>query len=188
MRRRILLICVLMMFLFAGCGTGDQEAALEEIRQRYAADSAFTAKTAVRVELPERAAEYVIDWTYDRGVSRLTVAEPEEIAGITAETGDQGLSFLYEGAVLTVEPAGTVLSPLEVLPELQYGWAGGLIDDVCWDTWEGTETLAVSYSIERGGSAILQRVWFDRSRCTPLYAEVYQNGALTMRCTFLTFQ
>lgn len=188
MRRGFLLICVLMMLLFAGCGAGDQEAYLEEIRLRYGTDSAFTAKTAVRVELPEHAAEYVIDWTYESGVSRLTVAEPEEIAGITARTDDQGLSFLYEDAVLTVEPAGEVLSPLEALPELLFGWAGGIAEDVCWDTWEGAEALAVSYSMERNGRTLSQRVWFDRSRYTPLYAEVYQNGSLTMRCTFLTVQ
>ena len=187
MRRGFLLICVLMMLLLAGCGAGDQEAFLEEIRLRYTPDSAFTAKTAVRVEQPDRAADYVIDWSYDRGVSRLTVAEPEEIAGITVETSDQGLSFLYEDAVLTVDPAGAVLSPLEALPELLFGWSGGIVEDACRDTWEGAEAMAVSYSMERGGRTLHQRVWFDRGRYTPLYAEVYQDDRLTMRCTFLTF-
>ena len=188
MRRSLLFFCALMMFLTAGCSTGAKKALPDDIRASYSAIQEFTTRTAITVETADRTAEYQIDWVYQHGISTMTVVEPEEIAGITARTNDQGLHFLYKDAVLTVEPGGTVLSPLEALPELFFGWVGGEVQDYTRETRNGVETLAVSYAMERGGRPYCQRVWFDAARLTPLEAEFYQNGVLTLRCTFLTFQ
>lgn len=188
MRRRTLVLCVLMMLFLSACGADRTGELLDEITARYAASPAFDARIAARLELTDRTADYVIDWQFRDGQSTLTVAEPEEIAGIRCMTDDAGLHFQYEGAVLTVDPDGEALSPLEALPQLCFGWSGGQVEDCCRETRQDMETLAVTYSHQRGGADEVQRVWFDTQRLTPVYAEISENGKLVLACEFLLFQ
>ena len=187
MTRRICFLCVLMILLLSACAAGNSRDLLTDITNLYGSAEKFDSRVSIRVELPERTASYVIDWQYDAGRSVLTVVEPEPIAGITAETEDNGLTFRYEDAVLLVEPSGGGVSPLEALPELYFGWSGGLVRDYNTERYQDEETLAVTYSQERGANDYMQRVWFDPARLTPLYAELYQAEALVLTCEFLTF-
>lgn len=187
MKRRICFLCVLMIFLLSACAAKESRDLLADITELYASAEEFDSRVSIRVELPERTASYVIDWRYDAGKSILTVAEPEQIAGITAETDDNGLTFRYEDAVLTVDSTGDGVSPIEALPELYFGWSGGLVKDFCTETWREEEALAVTYSQMRGANEYTQRVWFDPARLTPLYAEFYQGEKLALTCEFLTF-
>lgn len=175
-----------MLFLSA-CGADRDAELLSRITARYGAAARFTARTAVRVELTERTLDFVIDWRQAAGTGVLTVAEPEEIAGIRCETDDLGLHFRYEGAVLTVDPSGGTTPPLEALSRLHYDWAGGQVQDCCRETLQDAETLAVTYFRNRGETVCTQRVWFDAERLTPLRAEYYEDGRMLLSCEFLIF-
>ena len=187
LRRGICFLCVLMIVFFSACTAGDNQKLLANITDLYATAGEFDSRVSITVELPQRTATYVIDWQYAAGKSILTVAEPEQIAGITAETEDNGLTFHYEDAVLVVDSSGDGISPIEVLPELYFGWSGGLVKDFNMETYQDEDALAVTYSQERGTNEYTQRVWFDPVRLTPLYAEFYQGDALALTCEFLTF-
>ena len=188
MKRRICFFCALMMWLLPACAAGSNQTLLSEITDRYASTEEFTSRVSVTVELPSRTTNYVIDWQYAAGISTMTVVEPESIAGITAETEDDGLTFRYADAVLVVDSSGEGVSPLEALPELYFGWSGGLVKDCVREDWQEQETLAVTYSQTRGTREYMQRVWFDPMRLTPLYAELYEGETLALSCEFLTFQ
>lgn len=187
MKRRVCFLCVLMMLLLPACAAGDSKNLLADITNLYATTEGFDSRVSINVELPERTATYVIDWQYAAGKSVLTVAEPEQIAGITAETDDNGLTFRYADAVLVVDSSGDGVSPIEALPELYFGWAGGLVKDLNKETYQEEEALAVTYSQKRGTNEYTQRVWFDPARLTPLYAEFYEGESLALTCEFLTF-
>ncbi len=187
MKRRICFLCVLMILFLPACAAGKSRDLLADITSLYAATEGFDSRVSITVELPERTATYVIDWQYAAGKSILTVAEPEQIAGITAETDDNGLTFRYADAVLVVDSAGDGVSPIEALPELYFGWSGGLVKDFNTETFREEEALAVTYSQKRGANEYTQRVWFDPGLMTPLYAEFYQGEALALTCEFLTF-
>lgn len=187
MKRRVCFLCVLMMLLLPACAAGDSKNLLADITNLYATTEGFDSRVSINVELPERTATYVIDWQYAAGKSVLTVAEPEQIAGITAETDDNGLTFRYADAVLVVDSSGDGVSPIEALPELYFGWAGGLVKDLNKETFHEEEALAVTYSQKRGTNEYTQRVWFDPVRLTPLYAEFYEGESLALTCEFLTF-
>lgn len=187
MKRRICFLCVLMILFLPACAAGANKNLLEDITTLYASAEEFDSRVSINVELPERTATYVIDWQYAAGKSTLTVAEPEQIAGITAETDDKGLTFRYADAVLVVDSSGEGVSPLEALPELYFGWSGGLVKDYCKETYQEEEAFAITYSQKRGGNEYTQRVWFDPVRLTPLYAEFYEGDALALTCEFLTF-
>lgn len=176
-----------MMLLLPACAAGDSKNLLADITNLYATTEGFDSRVSINVELPERTATYVIDWQYAAGKSVLTVAEPEQIAGITAETDDNGLTFRYADAVLVVDSSGDGVSPIEALPELYFGWAGGLVKDLNKETYQEEEALAVTYSQKRGTNEYTQRVWFDPARLTPLYAEFYEGESLALTCEFLTF-
>lgn len=188
MRRWISLFCALMMLPLAACSSRGAGELLQKLTALYASAERFDTRVSLQVDLPERVTEYVIDWVYEDGRSTLTVVEPQEISGICAETDDRGLSFRYKDAILTVDPSGEGVSPIEALAELQFGWSGGLVLDRCMETFREDEALAVTYSVARGARESTQRVWFDPVRLTPLYAEYYEEDALVVRCDFLTFE
>lgn len=79
-----------MIVFFSACTAGDNQKLLANITDLYATAGEFDSRVSITVELPQRTATYVIDWQYAAGKSILTVAEPEQIAGITAETEDNG--------------------------------------------------------------------------------------------------
>ena len=82
MRRGAAVFCALTMLFLSACGADRDAELLSRITARYGAAARFTARTAVRVELTERTLDFVIDWRQAAGTGVLTVAEPEEIAGI----------------------------------------------------------------------------------------------------------
>lgn len=176
-----------MILLLPACAAGDNKNLLADITNLYATTEGFDSRVSINVELPQRTATYVIDWQYTTEKSVLTVASPEQIAGITAETDDNGLTFRYADAVLVVDSSGDGVSPIEALPELYFGWAGGLVKDFNKETYHEEEAFAVTYSQKRGTNEYTQRVWFDPVRLTPLYAEFYEGEALALTCEFLTF-
>ena len=187
MKRGTLVFCVLMMLVLSACGADRDTELLSRITARYAAVPDFDARTAVRVELPDRAMDFVIDWHLAAGTGTLTVAEPAQIAGLSCETDDMGLHFRYAGAVLTLDPSGGRVSPLEALSRFPYDWAGGQVQDCCRETRQGAEALAVTYERSQGGTSCVQRVWFDTERLTPLFSEYYEDGTLVLSCEFLLF-
>ncbi len=176
------------MLVLPGCGGRAGQDTLSDITALYASADRFDSRISIRVELPDRTMDYVIDWQYDAGRSTLTVVEPLPIAGIACETDDSGLTFRYADAVLQVDPSGEGVSPLEAPAELLFGWSGGLVQDCCPSVWNEEEALAVTYSQTRGADNYTQRVWFDPERLTPLCAELYEGDTLALTCEFLTFQ
>ena len=186
-RLSVPMLLILLLLPLSAC-EDSQEDTLSKLESFYSSLSAFTARVSAKVELSDCVQEYVLDWEYDRGAYRITVAEPEILEGIyIAGSEREGLTLGYDDAVLTVDPSGEVISPLDALTELLFDWKGGVPQDYCYELCGEENTLAVSYSRVLESRRFSQRVWFSTEDFTPVRAEVFSEGEMVAAFDFLLF-
>ncbi len=182
--RRSILPLLLCAVLLCGCGGEKSMAVQDQYRTVMSAD--MEAEVISRTAADDR--RFVLTCRYDRdGQSVTTVAEPEELKGLTAVLTDGQLSLKSKDQLL---PTGDVtdICPANCLPYLLGALADGYL------TEQGTETLeempCLRLTLEttgQSGAAVLCAVWLDEGSLIPRYAEFSQNGKVVLTVRMISF-
>ena len=171
-------ISALMMTLLLLTGCGRREAKLENefaaFRDGVKSAQSIQAQVQLSCDSGSVVSQYGLSLDYDGSRVRVTITEPELIAGISAvvENGEGRLE--YEGVMLGVgELAG--MTPAAALPEMLEGMAYGY-KELLW----------------REAGYLVARLWLDDenvmtlwlSEGQPLCAEIAAGGQTLMTCRF----
>jgi len=179
---------LILLFSLSACS---QESAktLEKIETYYQSLEAFTARVNAQVELADRVQNYVLDWEFSHGAYRITIVEPEVLAGISISGAEnEGITLEYDSLTLAVDADGSVISPLESLTLALEDWRGCVAQEYGYTLCQDKNALAVTYSRQHNGYQLSQQVWFDPESCAPQAVEIYADGALVTEFEFLLFQ
>lgn len=188
MKSFCVLMIIILLFLFLPSCTRRTQDTLSSIENFYHSLDSFSARVAANVELPDRVQEYILDWTYSAGAYNISIAQPDILADIFISGSlSDGLSIGYDDVLLSVDPSGDVLSPLESLNEMFVDWHGGIADEYCFEQCQDINSLCVGYSHILNGREFRQRIWFDPDSCLPKYAEIYSDNAMIVTFDFLLF-
>lgn len=193
--RRSGVMCVLMMtLLLSACGgaggtSKPQEQALI-IRGEYLESAGCTAKLDVTADYGQRVYTYTVDVSVAGEETVLTVAAPQELAGITARVTGSGSSLEYDGAILETGPLDDEgLTPLSAVPTLLESARSGFIDSCTTQLLGEQETLQIlcrdpALPVGQGRETTL---WFDAQSHALVRGEIALDGCRVILCEFLQF-
>lgn len=192
---RRLTACVLMMtLLLSGCKAGSGGEAPEEaalaLRERYQALAGWSAGVDVSVCYTETVYDFTLEAQWRRkGETVLTVAAPEEVAGITARIAGGETVLEYDGAGLSLglldesglTPVSAVTACME---QIETGWMAR-----CAWAGENEEYLQISFQDPElepnAGTQFL--LTFGREDFALLSAEVSAAGDRVLTARFRNF-
>lgn len=179
-----MLLCAILIGLF-GCSA---EGTLgPSVSDYYSGLETYFAQTNVTAHYSDYSVDFVLDFRYDahKG-STVTVAGPEEIAGVEAHFADSSMTASFEGAAIEFgDPSEILLSPMAILPELFRVWSDGVVIEQGFDRLDRMETIFLTHQAGTGEGELLLKTWFDRNTYQPIQSEIYQDQQLKMQCTFL---
>ena len=193
--RRSAVMCVLMIsLLLSGCQAagdtkGPQEQALV-IRGEYLDSAGCKAKMDVTADYGQRVYTYTLDVSVTQEETVLTVAAPQELAGITARMNGEGSRLEYDGAMLEtglLDEDG--LTPLSAVPVLLESARSGFMDSCTLERLGEQETLRVlcrdpECSAGQGRETTL---WFHAQTHALVRGEIAVDGYRVLLCDFLQF-
>jgi len=192
---RRLTACVLMMtLLLSGCKAGSGGEAPEEaalaLRERYQALAGWSAAVDISVCYTETVYDFTLEAQWRRkGETVLTVAAPEEVAGITARIAGGETVLEYDGAGLSLglldesglTPVSAVTACME---QIETGWMAR-----CAWAGENEEYLQISFQDPElepnAGTQFL--LTFGREDFALLSAEVSAAGDRVLTARFRNF-
>ncbi len=176
---------LLALFLLNACSEDNPDTT--RVTDYYSGLTKMTVQAAVSAEYSGYAVDFELSFVLDdQGKSFVEVKKPEEIAGIKVflNNGEKTLNF----AGMTVDvgtPEETVISPVEVLPELLRVWQDGIIFEQGKEKVSGTDCVMITYKSNKGNVEVLYRTWFDAESLKPVQADIYADGNKKMSCIFL---
>lgn len=189
-------ICVLMMtLLLSACGGpaegGDKNTQLAlTIRGEYLAAAGFSCRLDLTADYGRRVYTYTLDVQGTEEELSLTVAAPEEAAGVTARIFQGESTLEYDGLVLETGPLpGDGLTPLEAVPALLEAARSGYIDSCTPEKLGERETLRVLCRDPNldPGQGRLTTLWFDADTHELVRGELAWEGRRTILCEFAQF-
>lgn len=183
--RRIAAALALLLIL-SGCGGTDTEA--ETLLERFAAMESCAMEARVKCEYEGELRAYTLRCDYAaQGESRVTVLEPEALAGLSAVFDGEGCTLRYEELVLDAGTLGeSALSPAEALPRLMEALrTGWLLEQSREEGAEGALTR-LTLETEENGVKHDWTVWL-REDGTPAAAETTVKEKLIFRMEFTSF-
>lgn len=192
---RRLTACVLMMtLLLSGCKAGSGGEAPEEaalaLRERYQALAGWSAAVDISVCYTETVYDFTLEAQWRRkGETVLTVAAPEEVAGITARVAQGETVLEYDGAGVSLGLLdGEGLTAVSALPWLMEQVDRGYMARCAW-AGENQGLLQVTFrDPEAEANAGTEcRITFDRESLALTGAEVSVDGASVLTARFSNF-
>ena len=177
MKRSVLLFAALL--LLTGCAAGQADTRVETLQQKYAALSGCDARVAVTVACDGETRQYTLDIAKEGDETRVTVLEPEPLAGVGAVVSGDALSLAYDGMVLDAGSADERVSAVNAADILLRAAASGYVTERNTERYEDTDALRLCFETEQGG----ERLAADR----PLYAELERGGAVLAYLEFTDF-
>ena len=184
MRRIVILLAAAL--LLSGCAADRTDIRAETLQQTYAAMSGCNARAEETVVLDGETRRYVVDVAKDGGTTRVTVVEPEALAGVSASVTDGVLALEYDGMVLDAGGTGTEISAMNAADIVLRAVAEGWITERNTERFEGTDALRLCFETEQGGETLLVTAYFDAAD-TPLYAELERDGRVLAYLRFTDF-
>ena len=187
MRRITAIISVLCLLLaLGGCGGGtDAMQQALDLRTAILDAGGCTFAASVTANLGDTVCQFGLDCQFSPQTgTRLTVKEPEEIAGLTADVAADGVTVSFDGALLVFGPLAAGLVSALTGPSLAAGaWTQEYIRDA------GLEDGAVRFTCLTGfDEAELQiDTWLDE-RGLPCRCEISSSGTLILACQITDFQ
>lgn len=171
-------ISALMMTLALLTGCAGRANRLEQdfsvFREQLRSAEALECAVSLCWNSGESLSEYGLELSAGDDSCRVTVTEPELIAGISAVIGEEGAALEYESVMLGVgELAG--LTPVSALPELLRSMAYGYAELF----WREDDYLAVRLWMDEEAVAEL---WLLDGR--PVCAEIAADGVTLATCSF----
>lgn len=171
----MLLLCLLL----SACSRTEnrmQEALNFRTQLLAASQCSFTA------ELTAQGEQEVFSCTLDcvlrpDGSARVTVLEPEEIAGISAEVSQEGTRVIFDGLELDCGDLRGSVTPLGAPGLLQAAWTGGYIAAAGREE----ERTLVRCLLGSGREERQVETWLDGDG-TPVLCEIVEDGQLVLSC------
>ena len=187
--------CALMMSLvltLCACAGGemsnDDFAAV--VQEHYRGAASMAMETKLRCDIDDAVREYVLDCTYERGGDyRVTVKEPQELAGIGASVSGDSLSLHYDGITLEAGDASKEVCAANAAAYVVEAVARGYVLEQSKSEWEGEPCRRIAFELSSDRKAqMLCTVCFAEDM-TPLCAEISEDGAgfVFMEFTNFTF-
>lgn len=130
----------------------------------------------IHADYGERTYSFTVDCTYHvDGTASLTVLQPEEIAGISAEISGAGAIVEFQDLALDFgQMADGTVSPVEVCHLLGQCWGGAYIDSsgkdgemerISYQYGYEEEQLAVDTWLDQTGVPVCADVMYENVRC-----------------------
>lgn len=192
--------CVLMipLLLLTACqGSGEDaekraaEEAARQVRTQYLAAERCGGTVEVTADYGLRVYEFTLGFQWEReGETVLSIAAPEELAGLTARIAPGESLLEYDGVSLgTGDLTGEGLTPMELLPTVMDNILEGYMGECVFETLNEAETLRVRYSDpeKEAGTGVECVLWFDRAAHGLLRAELSNDGVLVLSGNFSDF-
>ena len=180
---KLLALMTALSLTLCSCGVGQtaEEKALE-LQEEYAAWDTLTITADVTADYGDRVYDFKLRYTGNDTEGTIEVLEPEAIAGLTATVSPDGSSLSFDGAELSLgELSSDGLSPMDCLPMMIEQWSKGFVDRAETDSINGTDTLAVTYTVSENEYLI---TWFEADTNLPVRAEIYFDGSMVICCEF----
>lgn len=186
-------LCLLLSACGSGSGAGNRttdELALD-IRADYLSMTGCQARMEVTADYGARVYTYTLDLSYEKaGDTTLTVAAPDEVAGITARiTGDTAL-LEYDGVSLETGPLDTSgLSPVSAPSVLIRAVMEGFIAETDLELVGETECLRMTCRDPetQAGQGMELTLWLDAETHAMVKGEILVDGARVIDCAFSDF-
>lgn len=182
---------LLLLPLLVGCvpaGMDPAEALALDIRGQYLEAVRCETQAAVTADYGRRVYEFVLDVTWTPEETRVTVTQPETVAGITATVQAGESTLEYDGLSLDTGPLdGDGLAPVSAVPALLTAAAEGFITQ-CRMEPEGS-LLRVDCGDPEGAPGTGRQItlWFDKESGDLRRGEILVDGFRVISCEFLTF-
>ena len=184
MRKFLVSVLTIALLILPGCGEREKrlEAGFTAFREAVTMAESLTVQAELTVSSGTTAADYVMAVSYDGQCVRMTLEEPELLAGVTAEAEKGAASIAYGGVRLG---AGAVdadgLTPVSAVPAILEAMQSGYVE-LLW--WEGDYIAA---RLHIGDTSVLT-LWLEADSLVPVTAEIASGGLTVLTCTFQTWE
>ena len=183
-RYAAMLIC--LAALLSGCAAERTDTRAEDLQRRYAAMDGYAATVELTTAERDESTRYRLDVKREGGETRITVLEPEAIAGVSAVVSGDALSLTYDGMALAAGGAATELNAVNGTDAVLRAAAEGFITEQNTERYGDTDALRLCLETELNGETLHVAVWFD-GQDAPLYAEIERDGWVMQYLEFTNF-
>lgn len=186
--KRIFCLCAVLCLLLSGCAGQEADRRMQEaldLRTDLMASEGCSFKASVSADYGERVYTFSLDCTYvPEQEARLTVTQPEEIAGISAAVSADGTVVTFDGVELAFgELANGRVAPMALPWLLGSAWSSGYISSAGADG----ETVLVTYLMGYGEDEVTVETWLDTTG-VPVRCEVIHDGRRYLTVALEDFQ
>ena len=183
-----LLCCVVMCIVLSGCQsqTSPTQGALD-LRTALLEAGGCSFRAVIGADYGDRVYSFTVSCEYDTdGITELTVLQPEEIAGISAQISDSSTIVEFEDIALDFgKMANGAVSPVKACSVLGRCWSTSYIS--CGGSDGDLERITYLDGYEE--QELTVDTWLDNS-AVPVYAEISYDGTrcLTLQLSDFEFE
>lgn len=183
-RYAAMLIC--LAALLSGCAAERTDTRAEDLQRRYAAMDGYAATVELTTAARDESTHYRLDVKREGEETRVTVLEPEAIAGVSAVVSGDALSLTYDGMALAAGGAATELNAVNGTDVVLRAAAEGFITEQNAERYGDTDALRLCLETELNGETLYVTAYFDEQDA-PLYAEIERDGWVMQYLEFTNF-
>ncbi len=183
-----LLIALAAILTLSGCAARETEDRAAALQERYASAEGCTARFEAAVANGEETQRYTLEAERTAEGTRVTVREPEALAGISALVRSDGaLSLEFDGMVLDAGSADADVSAVNALDIFLRAAAEGYVTERSAERLaDGSEALRLCFETEHAGKKLLVTAYFD-GEDRPIRAELERDGTILINLEFTNF-
>ena len=169
-----------------GVSNDDFAAAVQEA---YRGAASMTMETRLRCDIGDAVREYTLGCTYEHGGGyRVTVIEPQELAGISASVDGDSLALHYDGVTLEAGDVSEEVCAANGAAYVMESAARGYVLEQSRSSWNGEPCRCITFETSSVSKAeILCTVFFSEDM-KPLCAEISKEGAGFIFMEFTNFE
>ena len=188
MKRVFVLLSVLAALLLTACAAeSGTDTRIEELQRKYTEMSGCATRVDVTAARADETQRYTLDVESADGETRVTVLEPEALAGVSAVLRGDALELEYDSMVLDVGSADPDVSAANAASIFLRAAAQGYVAERSTERFESmNDALRLCFETERGSGTLLVTAWFD-TQDAPLYAEIERDGEILAYLEFTDF-
>ena len=184
--KRYVAMLLCLAALLSGCAAERTDARAETLQQKYAAMDGYAATVELTTAERDESTRYRLDVKREGEETRVTVLEPEAIAGVSATVSGDALSLAYDGMALDAGGAATELNAVNGTDVVLRAAAEGFITEQNHERYGDADALRLCLETELNGETLHVAVWFDEQDA-PLYAEIERDGWVMQYLEFTNF-